>query len=173
MLKRFALTGTAVIFILLAAACGSEAPTVQESSVIAQDILLGADDAEDLPEMTMPPNSSDSADQAQALADEKEYLQVEIDRLSEKIENLLWLRDSYVQENPADLAVKLAECDALIADAQNELTNLQNRLAQNEQNLGALSGDKSSAAPEDIVQEMPSEIPSDSQQPPEESAPVS
>ncbi len=166
------LTGMAAIVILLAAGCGSNAPTVQESPVIAQDILLGADDASDIPEMTVMPDSGDTAGQEQALADEKEYLQNEIDRLNEKIKNLQWLRDSYVQENPADLMTKLADCDALIADAHNELTKLQDRLINNEQNLGALSNDTHEGAPEDIqpLTETPSNPPMSAS---DESVPVS
>ena len=170
--KWCVLIGTAAIVILLAGGCGSNAPTVQESPIIAQDILLGADNVSDIPEMTVTPDSGDSAGEEQALADEKEYIQNEIDRLNEKIENLQWLRDSYVQENPADLLTKLAECDALIADAHTELTKLQDRLTKNEQNLGALSNDTPEGAPEDI--QPPAETPPDPPMPaPDKSVPVS
>ena len=169
---RCILIGTAVIIILLAGGCGGKAPAVSESPVIAEDILLGADEAESAPDVTVMPDPGDSSGQEQALADEKEYLQREIYRLNEKIENLQWLRDSYVQENPADLMTKLAECDALIADAQNELAKLQDRLTRNEQNLGTLSNDKPADAPEDI-QPLAETPPDPSMPAPDESVPVS
>lgn len=161
MFKRSVLTCTAFILILFTAGCGNEAPKPSESPVVAQDIFLGADDAEIEPGLTMPADSGDSAFQEQALTDEKEYLQKVIDRLNDKIANLQWLKDSYSQENPADLMTKLAECDALIADAQNELTSLQSRLTQNEQNVNALCDEEPSNAPD--ISQPPLETAPDSQ----------
>jgi chromosome segregation ATPase len=123
----------------------------------------------------MPPDTLNATgQQIDALAEEKEYLQNEIDTLTEKIENLEWLRDSYVQENPTGLESKLAECDELIAQATTDLKELQARMTRNEQNLGLQSGDEPVAAPEDIPQEYPLETPLDSpQQTSEEPTPES
>lgn len=173
MFKRFVLTGTVVVFMILAAACSSQAPAAAESPVIAQDIMLGADDAAE-PDIPTPAAFDTAEKDNEALSDQKEYLQKQIDALNEKIENLQWLRDSYDEQNPADLITKLAECDALIADAQAELTSLQNRMTQNEQNLGISNSNEPSVSPEDIQPEAPSETPIESQEPtPEESVPVS
>ncbi len=174
MSKRYIFIGAAVIFMILAAACSGQAPAATESPVIVQDVMLGADDTAEEPDMAMPPDAVGSTQSdADALAEEKDYLQKQIDTLNEKLENLKWLRESYVQENPADLESKLAECDALIADAQTELTELQNRMTRNEQDQGESDGDEP-AATEDLQQEGPMGTPIESQEPASgESVPVS
>ncbi len=172
MFKRCLFCATALIMVLLSAACTREAPPTPEASVIVQDIMAGSDDASDEPGMTPPPDSISLAEQqAEALAEEKEYLQAEIDALSQKLADLQWLRDSYIAQNPADLQAKLTECDALIAAVNTQLQGLQSRLARHENDSNA-SGENEPETPSDIIPEE-TVTPDDSAPSPEESIPAS
>ena len=172
MFKRCLLCAPALIMVLLSAACIGEAPQTRETPVIVQDIMAGSDDVPGEPGMTPPPDSISSAEQqAEALAEEKEYLQAEIDTLSQKLADLQWLRDSYISENPADLQAKLAECDSLIAAVNAQLQGLQSRLARNKNDLNA-SGENEPETPSDIIPEE-TVTPDDLTPNPEKSVPAS
>ncbi len=172
MFKRCLLCVPALIMVVLSAACTGEAPPTPEVSVIVQDIMAGSDAVPDEPGITPPPDSVSSAEQQnEASAEEKEYLNAEIDALNQKLTDLQWLRDSYISENPADLQAKLAECDSLIAAVNAQLQGLQSRLARNKSELNA-SGENELETPADIIPEETA-TPDDSAPSLEETVPAS
>lgn len=135
--------GLVVLLCILTVGCGIAGQKAQESPVVAQDILLGADSVSEAFEMTVPADAMDAAEQGKdALEAEKTDIQTQLDSINDQIKNLQWLRDSYVLENPADLDDKLAQCDELITKAKASLQRLQQRMTQNSQNLGALSDEE-------------------------------
>lgn len=135
------------------AGCAVDADiSVQDEPLYVQDIILGPDDLDDgfFEESSLVSEPTKEQNE-QALLEQTAELEKQEQALTNKLKALEQLKASYQAENPPDLELKLARCDALIADTQAKLSALQDRLEQNRQAGQTL------LEPPDIEEALPTE----------------